>query len=650
MPGNAFADGMVICRREPHHPERRHASAVEGYRTPRHVATPNGFLRNDGMGAPPLAFWVDQVSADGHFGSNMRCEMTNAGNGQAKRPKLATSLRFFILLILFDFAGLVSGQNISPQIKLEKALENARAITNIEIQYDDFAWFKGTPGAPPPLTNDFARTAHIRYIAAAEKFRCECRCESAQSTNVNKLTETSFDGKLWSTYDGGIWMVQQAGDRLNDLEAPNNPLVAPFLFLSSLSDDCFPGGLRFVDLRSPDIFNGLRLPEAENQDGLVHLTFSGLPRNGMAQLWRIVLSDADPDFQPSSITRIIYAGTQVPFDTEETYTLSDYTNLGEYHYPTKITEQVFTVPTNHLTRPLLVLTDMVTLVSIKIPEQIPEATFRLDESPARRIWNLDAEKGVGVGLMLGEAGSNVVVRRISADSPAEEQNVLQVGDRIVSIAQSNAPAIPVHAGKADLPRAAALLQGAKGTSVQIAFIPAGKDDSKLHVVTLVRREVKGRMGGGPVLAKGTKAPDLEMVSLTNHAVEHLSDYAGKIVVLEFWASWCSPCQKSMADLQLDPARYPDWKDKVVLLAASIDDRADIAAKHSQRKGWNQTHNVWPKTKDVRSYSVTGIPFAYVIDAKGVIVASGVVEDDRLNIPAIVNQQLNASERQRSSSF
>jgi len=48
--------------------------------------------------------------------------------------------------------------------------------------------------------------------------------------------------------------------------------------------------------------------------------------------------------------------------------------------------------------------------------------------------------------------------------------------------------------------------------------------------------------------------------------------------------------------------------------------------------------------------VTGIPFAYVIDAKGVIVASGVVEDDRLNIPAIVNQQLNASERQRSSSF
>lgn len=133
-----------------------------------------------------------------------------------------------------------------------------------------------------------------------------------------------------------------------------------------------------------------------------------------------------------------------------------------------------------------------------------------------------------------------------------------------------------------------------------------------------------------------------MVVLTNRISEHLSDYAGKIVVLEFWASWCSPCQKSMVEFQLDFGRNPNWKDKVVLIAASVDDTADIAAKHIQAKGWNQTHNVWLKAKDIQSYHIGGIPSAYVIDAKGIIAASGIAAEERLNIPDIVNQLLAAA--------
>ncbi len=141
-----------------------------------------------------------------------------------------------------------------------------------------------------------------------------------------------------------------------------------------------------------------------------------------------------------------------------------------------------------------------------------------------------------------------------------------------------------------------------------------------------------------------KAPDIEMVVLTNRAAEHLSDHAGKIIVLEFWASWCSPCQESMADLQLDLARNPNWKDKVVLIAASVDDTADIAAKHIEVKGWNQTHNVWLKAKDIQSYHVGGIPTAYVIDASRTIVVSGIAVGEHLKIADIVNQQLDAARR------
>jgi peroxiredoxin len=161
---------------------------------------------------------------------------------------------------------------------------------------------------------------------------------------------------------------------------------------------------------------------------------------------------------------------------------------------------------------------------------------------------------------------------------------------------------------------------------------------------LVRGEVRGRLSDGRLLTNGMKAPDIEMVVLTNRASEHLSDYAGKIIVLEFWASWCSPCQKSMADLQLQIASHPDWKDKVVLIAASVNDTADIAAKYIEAKGWNQTHNIWLKAKDIQSYHVGGIPAAYVIDAKGTIAAAGISVEEGLNIPDVVNQQLDASRK------
>ena len=101
----------------------------------------------------------------------------------------------------------------------------------------------------------------------------------------------------------------------------------------------------------------------------------------------------------------------------------------------------------------------------------------------------------------------------------------------------------------------------------------------------------------------------------------------------------------MADLQLLPARYPNWKDKVVLIAASVDDTADIAAKHLLAKGWNRTHNVWLKAKDIQSYHIGGIPTAYVIDASGIIVVSGIPLEGRLNIPDIVNQHLDAARKE-----
>lgn len=567
----------------------------------------------------------------------------NAGNAQARGPRLATSPLIFILIILWGLSGPARGEDASLQIRLERALENARTITNIEIHYDDFLWLKRRPGSF--FTKDFSRTMHVTYIASGGKYRIESQTESAQTTNIIKLKQTAFDGKLWAEFkSNGDQMVEQDGDMPGG-DQPFCPLVQPFLFLSKASDDHPNYGLRFTDLHDPDILDGFILPNAADSSGADQFSFPGLPSNGRKQLWSVTCGEADPDFRPEKVSVIAYGGGKLPFDVESTNFFSDYTNIGAYYFPAKMVYSMFNVPTNRLQAPTLVLTGMVTMVSVKLPTQIPEATFRLDESKAAHIWNTGETKGYGVGLILGESGSNIVVKRIVAESPAGAQNVLQAGDRILSIAEANGSDVPVQAGKAGLPRAMTLLQGPKGTAVRLTFVPSGNDGAQTQVVTLLRGEVRGRLGGGALLTSGMKAPDIEMVALTNRAAEHLSDYAGKIVVLEFWASWCSPCQKSMADLQLDSARFPAWKDKVVVIAASVDDTADIAAKHIRMKGWDQTHNVWLATEDIRSYHVGGIPSAYVIDGKGSIVASGISMEDGLNIPEIVNRQLDGARKE-----
>ena len=177
---------------------------------------------------------------------------------------------------------------------------------------------------------------------------------------------------------------------------------------------------------------------------------------------------------------------------------------------------------------------------------------------------------------------------------------------------------------------------AKGTTVRLTIVSAGEDDSRARVVTFVRGEVKALAlwGDGVLLTNGTKAPDIEMVGLGNKKSERLSDYAGKIIVLEFWATWCGPCQPKMADLQRYSGKYPDWKGKVVLIAASVDDNEGAVTKHLKANGWGQTHNVWVRTDAIKACHVDAIPTAYVIDRQSKIVTANPVD-----IPEIVNHEL-----------
>ncbi len=243
-------------------------------------------------------------------------------------------------------------------------------------------------------------------------------------------------------------------------------------------------------------------------------------------------------------------------------------------------------------------------------------------------------KTAGVGVALGVEGRWIVVKAILPDSPAAAHKSLGVGDRIVAVAQENEAPVQIQHG--NLAQAVTLLRGTPGTTVRLTIVVAGQDQSRARVVSFVRGELKAltRWGDGALLPDRAKAPDIEMIRIPDGEAERLSKYAGKTVVLEFWATWCGPCQTKMSELQGYFAQYPEWKDRVVLLAASVDDSADIAARHLKAKGWDQSHNVWVATNAIKAYHIEAIPTAYVISREGTTVTA-----NPESIPDVVNGEL-----------
>jgi peroxiredoxin len=94
----------------------------------------------------------------------------------------------------------------------------------------------------------------------------------------------------------------------------------------------------------------------------------------------------------------------------------------------------------------------------------------------------------------------------------------------------------------------------------------------------------------------------------------LSDYKGKVVLIEFWATWCPPCRASVPGLE---KLYKAYKDKgLVVLAVSMDEGGwDVV--QSFVKEYGITYAVLKGTEDVAAqYQVRSIPMLLVVNREG----------------------------------
>jgi len=138
--------------------------------------------------------------------------------------------------------------------------------------------------------------------------------------------------------------------------------------------------------------------------------------------------------------------------------------------------------------------------------------------------------------------------------------------------------------------------------------------------------------------QGNPAPDFTLKDLAGTSIK-LSDLRGKVVVLNFWATWCPPCREEIPSMmRLNSAMAgKDFR----MLAISIDEGGKDAVEGFFRKSGMSLPALLDTDQAVgKRYGLTGVPETFVIDKKGVILKKVVGAMD-WSSPAVIEYLDNA---------
>lgn len=146
-------------------------------------------------------------------------------------------------------------------------------------------------------------------------------------------------------------------------------------------------------------------------------------------------------------------------------------------------------------------------------------------------------------------------------------------------------------------------------------IGAGEDD------------LLSRVGIKPIKG-GRKAPDFCLKNVNGKNVE-FKNFRGKVIFLNFWATWCGPCKEEMSSME---TLYQDFKDKgFVFLSISVDYQGLKPVKeYIEKNRYTFPVLIDPKCEVLDLYQVEKIPTTFIIDKKGRMIGKSIGPKDWKN--------------------
>lgn len=123
-----------------------------------------------------------------------------------------------------------------------------------------------------------------------------------------------------------------------------------------------------------------------------------------------------------------------------------------------------------------------------------------------------------------------------------------------------------------------------------------------------------RTQAGPV--SSGPAPDFTLITFDGETI-HLADLKGQVVVVNFWASWCKPCEEEAATLEAGWQKYRDQG--VSFLGVDYVDTEPEARAYLTRFGITYPNGPDLGTRISQAFRIRGVPETYFIDRQGTLV-------------------------------
>jgi peroxiredoxin len=127
----------------------------------------------------------------------------------------------------------------------------------------------------------------------------------------------------------------------------------------------------------------------------------------------------------------------------------------------------------------------------------------------------------------------------------------------------------------------------------------------------------------PPLSAGDRAPDFELQETATGKLRRLSEFRGKWVLLDFWATWCEPCHKAMDKLRAFLSKHgATLGERAQIIAISLDEERASAQQMVQARGWNTLAlHLWAgadafDSPIAQAFGVNSIPSYVLIDPDG----------------------------------